>query len=176
MSADADRYHQIMDEYEEASRQSAVPVDPEVIAILRAWREGGTDLPWQDAAPDGEKISSEEETMGWQVIKQPDGKFGVFSSNVDDWVATDCTADEVEELFAEEMGRDMARRLRDVRRTIALVDAGEARKAYYQFAMTFEEADALAKHGPECEDDDAQAEGLAAADLDPDWPGHGDER
>ena len=26
------------------------------------------------------------------------------------------------------------------------------------------------------EDDEAQAEGLAAADLDPDWPGHGDER
>ena len=25
-------------------------------------------------------------------------------------------------------------------------------------------------------DDEAQAEGLAAADLDPDWPGHGDER
>ena len=92
--------------------------------------------------------------MGWQVIKQPDGKFGIFSSNVDDLVATDCTADEVEELFAEDMGRDVARRLRDVRKKIALVDAGEARKAYYQFAMTFEEADALAKHGPECEDED----------------------
>ena len=108
--------------------------------------------------------------MGWQVIKQPDGKFGIFSSYVDDWVATDCTADEVEELFAEEMeelfaeemGRDVARRLRDVRKKIALVDAGEARKAYYQFAMSYEEADALAKHGPECEEDEA-AEAVARA-------------
>lgn len=105
--------------------------------------------------------------MGWQVIKQPDGKFGVFSSVVNDWVATDATADEVEELFAEEMGRDVARRLRDVRRKIALVDAGEARKAYYQFAMTYEEADALVKHDPDCEDgsdeDDEAAEAVARA-------------
>lgn len=96
--------------------------------------------------------------MGWQVIKQPDGKLGVFSSVVNDWVATDATADEVEELFAEEMGRDVARRLRDVRRKIALVDAGEARKAYYQFAMTYEEADTLAKHDPNAEDDETSEE------------------
>ena len=79
--------------------------------------------------------------MAWQIIKQPDGLFGVFSSNVDDWIATDCTADEVEEIFAEDMGRDMARRLADVRRKVALVAAGEARKVYYQFAMTHEEAE-----------------------------------
>jgi hypothetical protein len=78
--------------------------------------------------------------MGWQVIKQPDGRFGVFSSIVDDWVAADCTADEAEELFAEEMGSDMARRLRDVRRKIALVDAGEAKKAY-TFVMTYAQAE-----------------------------------
>jgi hypothetical protein len=86
--------------------------------------------------------------VGWQVIKQPDGLFGVFSSYVDGWAAVDCTADEVEELFAEEMGRDTARRLRDVRRVIALVDDGEARKAYYQFAMTFDEACERAKSRP----------------------------
>jgi hypothetical protein len=87
--------------------------------------------------------------MGWQVIKQPDGRFGVFSSIVDDWVAADCTADEAEELFAEEMGRDMAQRLRDVRRKIALVDAGEARKAYHQFAMTYAQAEEARRGEPE---------------------------
>ncbi len=91
--------------------------------------------------------------MAWQIIKQPDGLFGVFSSNVDDWIATDCTAGEVEELFAdctageveelfaEDMGRETARRLADVREKVALVAAGNARKVYYQFAMSYEEAE-----------------------------------
>ena len=97
--------------------------------------------------------------MGWQIIKQPDNLFGVFSSNVDDWVATDCTADEVEELFAEEMGRDMARRLRDVRHKISLVAAGEARKAYYQFAMTHEEAEERRAEVHDEDEDDGETEG-----------------
>jgi hypothetical protein len=96
-----------------------------------------------------------------QIIKQPDGLFGVFSSTVDDWLATDCTADEVEELFAEEMGRDMARRLADLRRKIALVAAGNARKAYYQFAMTYDEACELAKDRRGEEDPETPAPGAA---------------
>jgi hypothetical protein len=63
------------------------------------------------------------------------------------------TAEEVEELFAEDMGRDVARRLRDVRAKIGLVVAGEARKAYYQFAMTYEQAcEQAADHGQDDEE------------------------
>ena len=96
--------------------------------------------------------------MAWQIIKQPDGNLAVFSSNVDDWVATDCTPDEVEELFAEEAGRDLARRLREVREHIANVEAGEARKSYYQFAMTHAEAgERIAEvHGHEKEGEERQ--------------------
>ena len=87
--------------------------------------------------------------MGWQIIRQPDGLLGVFSSNTDNWVATDCTPDEAEELFAEDMGRDMAQRLRGVREKIRLVLGGEAGKAYYQFVMTYEHASELAAgNGP----------------------------
>jgi hypothetical protein len=42
--------------------------------------------------------------MGWQIIKQPDSKLAIFSSVTGNWIATNCIADEVEELFAEEMG------------------------------------------------------------------------
>ncbi len=80
---------------------------------------------------------------------------------MDDWITTDCTADEVEELFAEDMGRDMMRRLADVRRKVALVAAGNAREVYYQFAMTHEEAEErraeVHDYEPECEDDPVPA-------------------
>ena len=55
------RYHQISDEwadelgrnvaYLKAACADAVPVAPEIQAILDSWREGGGDLPWVDAAP-----------------------------------------------------------------------------------------------------------------------------
>lgn len=78
--------------------------------------------------------------MGWQVIKQPDGKLGVWSSDPGDWIAKDMDADEIEELFAEEMAGDLARRLRKVRQIVQWVLDGTPEKAYHQFAMTYEEA------------------------------------
>ena len=78
--------------------------------------------------------------MSWQIIKQPDGKLGVYSSDVSNWIAKDMTSGEVEELFAEDMGADIARRLRRVRQNIQYVTDDTPEKAYYQFAMTYEEA------------------------------------
>ena len=91
--------------------------------------------------------------MGWQVIRQPDGRLAVFSSVVDDWIARNLTAEEAEELFAEEMGADIARRLRKIRQNIQHVLDGNADKAYPITSMTWEQAEAAAKYDPECEDD-----------------------
>lgn len=75
--------------------------------------------------------------VGNQIIKQPNGFFAVFSSNTETVLVWDATADEIVEHFAERAAwdaRDAARRL------VALVDSGNTREAYHQFAMTWDEA------------------------------------
>jgi hypothetical protein len=75
--------------------------------------------------------------MGHQIIKQPDGKFCVFSTIVDEIVISDATEDELIEYYATEA----ARRERDiVSRIVSNVKNNEAEKSYYQFTMTYEQA------------------------------------
>ena len=109
--------------------------------------------------------------MSWQIIKQPDGKLAVFSSGVDDWIITDATAAELEDYYAEdaaEKGRQSARE------TIGHVLAGEPTKAYYQFAETFEEANAMSiEHGgPDLTKPDGEEESRSPDDgvIDPRIP------
>lgn len=75
--------------------------------------------------------------MGNQIIRQPSGKFAIFSSITDTVIFWDATEDEIVEHFAE---RAAERAREDARRLISHVAAGDARKAYYQFAMTWEKA------------------------------------
>lgn len=75
--------------------------------------------------------------MGSQIIKQPDGRFAIFSTFTDTIHVYNATADEIVEHFAEqaaERERLVARKL------VEHVAAGNAREAYYQFTMTWEEA------------------------------------
>lgn len=83
--------------------------------------------------------------MGYQVIRQPDGKLAIFSSYTDTWAVYDATAEEAVEWFAELAAKDARR---DAQRIVDHVVAGEPRKAYYQFTRTFDEANAESgKHG-----------------------------
>lgn len=82
--------------------------------------------------------------MGYQVIRQPDGKLAIWTSYSDGWAAYDCTPEEAVEFFVE-IAADRARR--DAERVVRHVLAGEPRKAYHQFAMTFEEAEEEAGPG-----------------------------
>ena len=83
--------------------------------------------------------------MGYQVIQQPDGKLALFGSVTDTWAVYDATPDEIVEQFATWAADDVRR---SARRIVDLVLAGNAREAYYQFAMTFEEANAESReHG-----------------------------
>ena len=75
--------------------------------------------------------------MGQQIIQQPDGKLAVFSTVVDAFIVVDATPEEIVEWRAEEA----AERAREqARRELDKVLAGDSRAAYFQFAMTWEEA------------------------------------
>jgi hypothetical protein len=84
--------------------------------------------------------------MGHQIIKQPDGLYAVFSSVVDSWILYDATRQDIIGYYVEKAKEDAEDR---TTRTLDLVDE-DPRRAYYQFAMTFEEANAESvEHGGE---------------------------
>ena len=82
--------------------------------------------------------------MGHQIIRQPDGKLAVFSSFVDSWILMDATPEDLGDYYAEKAAEDARR---GVARVLEHVLAGEPRKAYYQFTMTFEEANQSSREG-----------------------------
>ena len=76
--------------------------------------------------------------MGYQVIKQPDGRYAIFSSYTDTWCESNADRDEVFDWFAERAKEESDRQMM---RVMEAVDT-DPRQAYYQFAMSFEEANA----------------------------------
>lgn len=86
--------------------------------------------------------------MGRQIIKQPDGKFAVWSTVADGLMAHGMTRAEVEDLFVNEAKRDALDRVRQV---LDLVDSGRARDAYFQFVKPW--AEALREHNHNFPDD-----------------------
>lgn len=77
--------------------------------------------------------------MGHQIIRQPDGKLAVYSSGVDAWMIVDSSPEELLDYYAERAADDARR---SARRTIDAVLADAPQQVYYQFAMTFDEANA----------------------------------
>lgn len=75
--------------------------------------------------------------MTHQIIAQPDGRFCVFSSVVDALVITDATADDLLDYYG---GQAKAEAEERVKRIIGKVRSGNARQAYYQFTLTYDEA------------------------------------
>lgn len=73
--------------------------------------------------------------MGHQYIKQPNGKFAIWSSIVDDFTYIDCTMEQIVEIEVEEAVKDLKQRLTE---TLSKVDKGEP--AYYQFTKSWKEA------------------------------------
>lgn len=86
--------------------------------------------------------------MGRQIIKQPDGKFAVWSSTADGILLHGATRAEVAEFFVSEAKRDAQDRVRQV---LDLVDAGRASEAYFQFTKPWKEA--LREHNRNFPDD-----------------------
>lgn len=86
--------------------------------------------------------------MGRQIIKQPNGKYAVLSSVVDDFVIIDATPEEIIDAWATEERERLRKRVGEI---IGQLEVGA--KPYHQFTMTFEEACAAvqAEHGPVCD-------------------------
>lgn len=77
--------------------------------------------------------------MGYQVIKQPDGKLALFSSFTDTWAMYDASPQEIVDWFTERATEDARRSAQHV---VDAVVADRPREVYYQFARTFDEANA----------------------------------
>ena len=86
--------------------------------------------------------------MGQQIILQPNGKFAVWSSVVDDFVLYDAMPAEILDMWVAIYRRDMER---TIARTVIQLRAGE--KPYYQFTKTWDEALARRRrvHGADAE-------------------------
>jgi hypothetical protein len=82
--------------------------------------------------------------MGTQIVKQPDGKYAVWDSTVDNFVYICCTPEEIIEAWVIEAREDITRR---VNSKVEKLNAGG--KPYYQFTQTWEEclADIKNIHG-----------------------------
>ncbi|WP_417459138.1 hypothetical protein [Kordiimonas sp.] len=73
--------------------------------------------------------------MGKQIIKQPDGRFAIWSSIVDDFVATDLESpDEIVGAFVEEYRQFISA---EVVRVVDVTNRGG--KPYHRFTKTFDD-------------------------------------
>ena len=87
--------------------------------------------------------------MGRQIVRQPDGKFAIWSSVVDDFVIVDCDGiPEIIDAIVEDAKRDITKAVHDV---VGKLNRGE--KPYYNHTKTFGKCMELIRevHGPEYE-------------------------
>jgi len=70
--------------------------------------------------------------MGQQIIKQPDGKYCIFSTEFNDVTYYDMTKEEIIEVWSQEAISDIKKKVNDI---IDKLNKGE--KPYYQFTMTY---------------------------------------
>jgi len=95
--------------------------------------------------------------MGHQIIKQPNGKYAVFSSIVDHFIMWDATPEAIIEDRVQEFREQTEKAVRE---TCRRLDEGDP-KVYRQFTMTWDEAikDIRERYG---KDDETLAEFRAA--------------
>lgn len=89
--------------------------------------------------------------MGNQIIKQPDGKFSMFSGATDTFIALDCEAEELVSFIGDEAKRVAEEAARTI---INQLNAGQ--RPYYQFTKTWLDAYATYRraHGKSKEADE----------------------
>ena len=84
--------------------------------------------------------------MAHRIIKQPNGRYALWSTNVDNFLLTDATPEEIIDYKVNLFRKDITDM---VNITTQKLDNGE--KPYYQFTLTFEKALEVIKrvHGNE---------------------------
>ena len=75
-----------------------------------------------------------EVNMGHQIIKQPNGKFCLFSSIVDNVIAFDCTAQDIIDIQIEVESERIKAKVSGI---VEALERGE--KPYHQFTMSYSE-------------------------------------
>jgi hypothetical protein len=75
--------------------------------------------------------------MGYQIIKQPDGQFAIFSTMTDTIVMWNATERDIIDWFVSAATLDTHRQ---ITRILTHVRANNPREIYAQFAMTWQEA------------------------------------
>lgn len=71
--------------------------------------------------------------MGRQIIKQPNGKYCIFSSIIDNITHYDMSVEEIIEVWTEEAKNDITERVRDIINKLE-----NCEKPYYQFTHTYD--------------------------------------
>ena len=72
--------------------------------------------------------------MGQQIIKQPNGKYCLFSSVIDSVTYYNMTKEEIVEIWTEQAKKDFEEKVNNI---IGKLDKGE--KPYFQFTKCYEE-------------------------------------
>ena len=70
-----------------------------------------------------------------QIIKQPDGRYSIYSTIVENFIYTDLTAEEYIQIRIAEESADIRETITDI---IGAIGRGE--KPYHQFTKTYDEA------------------------------------
>ena len=73
--------------------------------------------------------------MGHQIMKQPDGKYAVWSTIVDDFILLNASPENIIEMEIEYQRSRIESGVRDIVNKL-----NEGLKPYFQFTMSFEEA------------------------------------
>lgn len=79
--------------------------------------------------------------MGWQIIKQPNGQYAVWSTGVDSFIAYDCSREELTEIYLDRLKRDYERDATERKSNVIKVcdDLDNDGKPYYQFTRSLED-------------------------------------
>jgi alpha-glucosidase (family GH31 glycosyl hydrolase) len=72
--------------------------------------------------------------MGQQIIKQPNGKYCLFSSVIDNVTHYDMTKEEIVKVWTQEAKIGFEKKVNDI---ASKLDKGE--KPYFQFTLSYEE-------------------------------------
>lgn len=72
--------------------------------------------------------------MGQQIIKQPNGKYCLFSSIVDSVTYYNMSAEEIVEVWTNDAKKEYERKVKEVIETLE-----EGGKPYHQFTQTYED-------------------------------------
>jgi len=72
--------------------------------------------------------------MGRQIVRQPNGLYAVWSSNVDDFIMVDATEREIGDDWVLQMAEELRK---DIRARIDQLEKGG--KPYFQFTRSFDE-------------------------------------